>query len=325
MPMELQIIRAHEFIRVGPQGKFDLKASKAALAELAGACRKRGISQALVDLRALHPGPKPVFSPNDLVVLVNTFREIGFTHQERLAVLYGSDPHHRARLFAFIAKLRGWSVQAFDNYEQALIWLSGAGTGQPETETEHTPRPKPVPVRARESVEAAAKSAAPQAIPIKSKPVRGRIQSRKEATTSQRRRQSVIQMMKASIVLFLAGTLMGLAAGCTTAKPAQLTQETRDMLVASGFKTVDASTPAQQAHLKTLPPGKMAIAKHDDKTYYVYPDAAHECIYVGNRSQYLAFVQTSQDARLSGGLMAEADFQVDTAIWSFWGYGDFED
>lgn len=31
------------------------------------------------------------------------------------------------------------------------------------------------------------------------------------------------------------------------------------------------------------------------------------------------------DARLSGGLMAETDFQVDTAIWGFWGYGDFED
>jgi hypothetical protein len=143
--MELQIIRAQEFIRLGAQGDFDLEASKAVLAQLATACCKRGINQALLDLRALHPGPKPVFSPNDLVMLVNTFREAGFTHRQRLAVLYGSDPHHRVRLFAFIAKLRGWKVQAFDNFEDAVFWLSGGE--EPKAETEFTPVMKNVPVR----------------------------------------------------------------------------------------------------------------------------------------------------------------------------------
>src|SRR5712675_2717613 len=134
MPMELQIIRAQEFVRLGAHGRFDLDASKTVLAQLAGACCKRGINQALLDLRALHPGPKPVFSPNDLVTLVNTFREVGFTHQQRLAVLYGDDPHHRARLFAFIAKLRGWKVQAFDSFEDAVFWLSAGQESQVETE-----------------------------------------------------------------------------------------------------------------------------------------------------------------------------------------------
>ena len=67
MPLELQIIRATDFIRLGAHGHFDLAASKAALAELAHACRKRGIHQALLDLRALRPGPKPVFTRADLV------------------------------------------------------------------------------------------------------------------------------------------------------------------------------------------------------------------------------------------------------------------
>ncbi len=159
MPMELQIIRAQEFIRLGAKGHFDLKASKAVLAQLAAACWKRGINQALLDLRALHPGPKPVFSPNDLVILVNTFREIGFTHKQRLAVLYGDDPHHRARLFAFIAKLRGWKVQAFDNFEDAVIWLANAD--EPQVETEFTPRMKKVPVRQLHDVQPAAKPVQP--------------------------------------------------------------------------------------------------------------------------------------------------------------------
>ena len=145
MPVELQIIHASEFIRLGAHGHFDLAASKAALAELVGACRKRGINQALMDLRALHPGPKPVFSPADLIALVNTFREIGFTHQQRLAILYGSDPHHRARLFAFLSTVRGWSVRAFANFEEALLWLSSA----PETAAQlsRSPAGKRIPVR----------------------------------------------------------------------------------------------------------------------------------------------------------------------------------
>ncbi len=124
MPQELQIIRAAEFIRWGAQGHFDLAASKVALAELVRACRKRGIDQALMDLRELRPGPTPVFSRSDLIALVNTFHEIGFTHRQRLAILYQSDPHHRARLFAFLSTVRGWTVQAFGDFEEALLWLS---------------------------------------------------------------------------------------------------------------------------------------------------------------------------------------------------------
>ena len=147
MPLDLQIIRASEFIRLGAQGHFDLAASKAALAEIAAACRKRGINQALLDLRGLRPGPKPVFSPADLIELVNTFREVGFTHEERLAILYHSDPHHRARLFAFLSIVRGWNVRAFGDFEQAILWL-GEGTA-PATAAPRSPGEKRIPVRDR--------------------------------------------------------------------------------------------------------------------------------------------------------------------------------
>ncbi len=92
MPQELQSIRASESIRFGAHGHFDLPASQAALADLVGVCRKQGIAHAMMDLQALHPGPKPVFSPADLAELVGTFRDVVFTREERLAILYGSDP-----------------------------------------------------------------------------------------------------------------------------------------------------------------------------------------------------------------------------------------
>jgi hypothetical protein len=146
MPQELQIIRASEFVRFGAQGHFDLAASRIALAELAGTCRKRGIPHAMMDLRALHPGPKPVFSPADIAELVGTFRDVGFTPQERLAVLYHSDPHHRARLFAFLSTMHGFAVRAFRDFEEALLWLS-SGEAEPASTRRSSPAGKPVPVR----------------------------------------------------------------------------------------------------------------------------------------------------------------------------------
>ncbi len=128
MPIELQIIRAREFIRLGAHDRFDLAASKAALAHLVNACRKRRINQALLDLRAVQPGPTPIFSARDLTALVGTFREIGFSTDQRLAVLYTSDPHRRARLFAFLSMLHGWNVAAFERFEDAVIWLAEEDT-----------------------------------------------------------------------------------------------------------------------------------------------------------------------------------------------------
>ena len=130
MPQELQIIRASEFIRISVEGHFDLSASKAALAELASVCRKRGIAHAMLDLRAAPRAPKPVYILPISAQLVSTFREVGFTPQERLAVLYGSDPHRRARLFAFLSTMHGYAVRAFGEFEEALLWLSsGQETG----------------------------------------------------------------------------------------------------------------------------------------------------------------------------------------------------
>ena len=124
MPLELQIIRASEFIRLGAQGRLDLAGSRDILRMLARACWLRGINQALLDLREVNPGPTPMLTSRDLEALVNAFCEMGFSNQLRLAVLYSSDPHRRARQFAFMTTLRGWNVKATENFEEALLWLS---------------------------------------------------------------------------------------------------------------------------------------------------------------------------------------------------------
>ena len=145
MPLELHIIRAQEFIQMGAHGHFDLAASKEALASLVRACRKRNIDQALLDLRGLQFGPKPVYSPAELAELVSTFHEIGFTRRQRLAILYKSDPYHRTRMFAFLSTMHGWHVKAFQDFEEAFFWLSQGA--EPESKRKRSTTEKAVPLR----------------------------------------------------------------------------------------------------------------------------------------------------------------------------------
>jgi hypothetical protein len=142
MPLDLQIIRANEFVRVGPREHLDFKASKEALRLLAAACRKRGIDRALLDLRNLDIPAKPLFTRAELTALVETFHEVGFEQQQRLAVLYRTDPHQGIRRFAFIGILRGWQVRAFSDFESALAWISEDSQGD-----EHEPEEKQIPIR----------------------------------------------------------------------------------------------------------------------------------------------------------------------------------
>jgi hypothetical protein len=124
MPLDLQIIRASEFVRVGPSEQLDFAASKQALRLLAAACRKRGIHHAVLDLRSLPTPSKPIFTRVQLTELVETFQEAGFQRKQRLAILYRDDKHHGVRKFAFIGVLHGWQVRAFSDFERALLWLS---------------------------------------------------------------------------------------------------------------------------------------------------------------------------------------------------------
>ncbi|MGC3961629.1 MAG: hypothetical protein QM813_28005 [Verrucomicrobiota bacterium] len=126
MPLELQIISASEFIRLDARELLDFEASKQALRALALACRTRGLNCALLDLRHLPVPLRPLFTAVELATLVGTFREAGFSRQQRLAILYHHDVHGGIRNFAFISRIRGLQVQAFSDYETAMQWLSNA-------------------------------------------------------------------------------------------------------------------------------------------------------------------------------------------------------
>ena len=51
--------------------------------------------------------------------------------------------------------------------------------------------------------------------------------------------------------------------------------------MASGFKVITPKTAVQQQKLQQLPPGHVAMVHRQGRTYYIFPDAAHNQAYVG--------------------------------------------
>src|SRR6266446_5596893 len=112
-------------------------------------------------------------------------------------------------------------------------------------------------------------------------------------------------------------SLLALTFGCATTSS---TQNKESMLVASGFKTVTPKTPAQQQKLQKLPPGKVAMINKKGKTYYVFPDAAHNQAYVGGPQEYQAYQQLRAANNIANENLQTAEMYQDAEMqWGAWG------
>src|SRR6266496_3753304 len=105
-----------------------------------------------------------------------------------------------------------------------------------------------------------------------------------------------MKQIRVSFKMISVTALLALTVGCATTSS---TQNKESMLVASGFKTITPKTAAQQQKLQKLPPGKVAMVKKAGKTYYVFPDAAHNQAYVGGPKEYEAYRQLRTENKLA--------------------------
>src|SRR6266487_4267366 len=97
-----------------------------------------------------------------------------------------------------------------------------------------------------------------------------------------------MKQIRTSFNMISVMALLALTVGCATTSS---TQNKESMLVASGFKVITPKTAAQQQKLQQLPPGKMAMINRKGRTYYIFPDAAHNQAYVGGPQEYQAYQQ----------------------------------
>ena len=109
--------------------------------------------------------------------------------------------------------------------------------------------------------------------------------------------------------------LLALAAGCAS------TQSKENSLVAAGFTVIIPKTAAQQQKLKALPPDKVTMVQKSGKTYYVFPDTAHNQAYVGGPKQFEAYRQLrlKQKEKLEAAEMTPEASTMDLGDeWSSW-------
>ena len=131
--------------------------------------------------------------------------------------------------------------------------------------------------------------------------------------------------MKQTTRMFLcsvtAGCAVLLVVGCSTTQTG--TQNRERMLAASGFKVITPKTAAHQQKLQNLPPGKVTMIHKGKKTYYIFPDPAHNQAYVGGPREYQAYQQLRAENKLSMEDLETAEMYQDSEMqWSLWGGGE---
>ena len=130
--------------------------------------------------------------------------------------------------------------------------------------------------------------------------------------------------MKSSIRPFLTIIAVGCAALLVScASTGNVSQNKESMLVASGFRVITPKTAAQKQKLQSLPTGTVTMVKKGKKSYYVFPDPAHNQAYVGGPKEYQAYQQLRAENKLTREDLQDAEmYQDSTMQWSMWEGGE---
>jgi hypothetical protein len=138
-----------------------------------------------------------------------------------------------------------------------------------------------------------------------------------ETKSNQNKEEAKMKQIRTSFKMISVVSLLALTVGCATTAS---TQNKESMLVASGFKTITPKTAAQQQKLQQLPPGHMAMINRNGRTYYIFPDAAHNQAYVGGPKEYQAYQQLRAANNIANENLETAEMYQDAAMqWGAWG------
>jgi hypothetical protein len=124
MPTTVKVIRTQEFVRARPGGTLDLEASEALLMDIAKASAGMQDVQVVIDTRHADNA----LTAGDLWYLADRLGRYRHAFSGKTAVLCPTAKFDRARFFALVADGKGFDVQAFTSYEEAMTWLAGEET-----------------------------------------------------------------------------------------------------------------------------------------------------------------------------------------------------
>jgi len=123
MPTNVKIIHASDFIRARPEGAAQLEDAEQLLKDIIAAGTGLEDYEVLVDTRRVTGS----LSATDLWTLAEKLAKFRENFAHRTAILCPLEKFDRSRFFALCAENRGFNIQAFTSYEEAMEWLIGGG------------------------------------------------------------------------------------------------------------------------------------------------------------------------------------------------------
>ena len=120
MPATIHIIPAREFVVSSGSGEFDLDETRRFLKQTLGAANFNDQTHIMLDVREGQSNMRAF----EVFELVSVLEELDPPFHGKLAFLNRpKDSFNRAEFFAKCAQYRGFEVNAFQDFEQAILWL----------------------------------------------------------------------------------------------------------------------------------------------------------------------------------------------------------
>ena len=120
MKAEIKFVKTRDFIKTTASGQLNLEQSKKVLEEIARLNTPDDLHDILVDIRETEPG----LSLSDIYELVTAVGNHRQAFRKKIAILMGAQhDFDKARFLEMCASNRGYNVNAFDDFEEAVNWL----------------------------------------------------------------------------------------------------------------------------------------------------------------------------------------------------------
>ena len=121
MNLNIQLVRQSDYIKTTPTGELDMESTKQLLLTLAAASSSGQERPMLIDTRKT----SSILKKSDVFELASTLIEYGKTFRRKTAILArDDDSFDRANFFELVARNRGYNVNAFTSFEEAIVWLA---------------------------------------------------------------------------------------------------------------------------------------------------------------------------------------------------------
>jgi hypothetical protein len=89
---------------------------------------------------------------------------------------------------------------------------------------------------------------------------------------------------------------------------AEASPQPENLLLSAGFKAKVVKTVSQRQELETLAQGKISLVTQNGKTFYAYPDARHNQLYVGSEGEYQTYLDLVTKAGDSARPIVNTDY-----------------